>query len=182
MDWSKQANDMIKMWTGTQQKVWDSWMASMQYMAAPQNPEAWQKTVDSWRGTVKQTLEAQVELTRMWAEAVAANSVNMPNLPPIPGVPTIPGLNPASPTSVVEWSRQVLELTRNFTESQTRFIEGWFEMLKKSDPTTIARGWDTTQMQKVMQSWQEAMQRVIETQAELGKVLMGVVNNTVEKK
>jgi hypothetical protein len=55
-------------------------------------------------------------------------------------------------------------------------------MLKKSDPTTIARGWDTTQMQKVMQSWQEAMQRVIEAQAELGKVLMGVVNSTVEKK
>jgi hypothetical protein len=59
MDWSKQVNDMIKMWTGTQQKVWESWMASMQYMASPQSPEAWQKTVDSWRGTVKQTLEAQ---------------------------------------------------------------------------------------------------------------------------
>jgi hypothetical protein len=106
----------------------------------------------------------------------------MPTMPSVPGVPTIPGLNPMTPTSLVEWSRQVLEMTRNFTESQSRFIEGWFEMLKKSDPTTIARGWDTTQMQKVMQSWQEAMQRVIEAQAELGKVLMGVVNSTVEKK
>ncbi|WP_322496086.1 hypothetical protein [Chloroflexus sp.] len=182
MDWAKQANDMIKMWTGTQQKVWDSWMASMQYMAAPQNPEAWQKTVDSWRGTVKQALEAQVELTRLWAEAVAANSVNMPTMPTVPGMPAMPGINPVSPTAVVEWSRQVLEMTRNFNDSQTRFVEGWFDMLKKSDPTNVMRGWDSTQVQKVMQSWQEAMQRVIEAQAELGKVMMGIVNGALDKK
>ncbi len=182
MDWTKQANDMIKLWTGTQQKVWDSWMASMQYMAAPQSPEAWQKTVDSWRGAVKQTLEAQVELTRLWAETVAANSVNMPTMPTVPGMPSMPGINPVSPTAVVEWSRQVLEMTRNFNESQVRFIEGWFDMLKKSDPTNVMRGWDSTQVQKVMQSWQEAMQRVIEAQAELGKVMMGVVNGAIDKK
>ena len=81
MDWQKQANDMIKTWTSTQQKVWETWVNSMQLAATPQTPEAWQKTVDTWRGTVKQALESQVELTRLWAESIAAASVSMPNTP-----------------------------------------------------------------------------------------------------
>ena len=37
MDWTKQANDMIKTWTGTQQKVWDTWLNSAQLAATPQS-------------------------------------------------------------------------------------------------------------------------------------------------
>ncbi len=53
MDWTKQANEMLKTYTSTQQKVWESWASSMQLMTTPQSPEVWQKTVDTWRGTVK---------------------------------------------------------------------------------------------------------------------------------
>jgi hypothetical protein len=173
MDWSKQANEMIKTWTGSQQKVWETWLNSMQVMGSPQSPEAWQKTVETWRGTVKQALESQVELTRLWAEGVAASSVNMPSMPGMPSMPSMPGM----PTNAVDWTRQMLELTRTWTDTQMRFSENWFDQLKKADPTTFAQVWDTTQAQKIMANWQEAAQKAMEAQAEFSRMMMGGMND-----
>jgi hypothetical protein len=169
MDWSKQANEMIKTWTGTQQKVMETWMSSMQQLAAaPQGPEAWQKTVDTWRGTVKQALESQVELTRLWAEGVAASAVNMPSAPGVPGMPAAPSASAAT----VEWTRQMLELTRSWTETQVRFSENWFDLLKKAEPAAMAQGWDAGQAQKIMATWQEAAQKAVDAQNEFSKLVM----------
>lgn len=183
MDWNKQASEMMKSWTGTQQQVWETWMTSMQLMSAPQNPEAWQKSVESWRGTVKHALSAQVELTRIWAESVASAAVSMPNAPTIPGMPTMPMmptmpgmLNPTSPTALVEWSRQMLEMTRNWSDSQQRFLDGWFEMLKKSDPRTLAASWDPAQAQTALKTWQDAAQRMVEAQTALAAAMTGAAN------
>lgn len=174
MDWQKQANDMIKSWTGTQQKVWETWVSSMQLMASPQSPEAWHKTVETWRGTVKQALESQVELTRLWAEGVAAASVSMPSTP---GVPGMPGMA----MTTVEWTRQMLEMTRAWTETQVRFSETWFDMLKKAEPGMIAQTWDATQAQKFMSSWQDATQKAVEAQTEFSKMMMKAASiNSVE--
>jgi hypothetical protein len=184
MDWNKQANEMIKTWTGTQQKVYEGWLTSMQLMAAPQSPEAWQKTVETWRGTVKQALEAQVELTRLWAESVSAAAVNMPSMPTMPGMPgmtSMPGMPgmPNVPTSVVEWTRQMLEMTRTWTESQMRFSENWFDTLKKADPGMLAQSWDMTQAQQIMATWQEAAQKAVEAQGEFSKMMLKAGNATV---
>jgi hypothetical protein len=169
MDWSKQANEMIKTWTGTQQKVWETWMSSMQQLAAaPQSPEVWQKTVETWRGTVKQALESQVELTRLWAEGVAASAVNMPAAPSVPGLPA--AVNPS--TAMVEWTRQMLELTRSWTETQVRFSENWFDLLKKAEPAAMAQSWDAGQAQKIMATWQEAAQKAVDAQTEFSKLVM----------
>ncbi len=166
MDWSKQAGEMIKAWTGTQQKVWETWMSSMQQLAAaPQSPETWQKTVETWRGTVKQVLESQVELTRLWAEGVAASAVNMPSVPGLPA-----GASPSA--TMVEWTRQMLELTRSWTETQVRFSENWFDLLKKAEPSTLAQGWDASQAQKIMATWQEAAQKAVDAQNEFSKLVM----------
>lgn len=173
MDWQKQANDMIKTWTSTQQKVWETWVSSVQLAAAPQSPEAWQKTVETWRGTVKQALESQVELTRLWAESVAAASVNMPNTPAVPGMPGITG-------GTVEWTRQMLEMTRAWTETQVRFSENWFDLLKKAEPNVIAQTWDMGQAQKIMAGWQDAAQKAVEAQSEFSKMMMKVTANSVE--
>ena len=168
MDWSKQANEMIKTWSGSQQKVWETWMSSMQMMSSPQSPEAWQRTVESWRGTVKQALEAQVELTRLWAEGVAASAVSMPSTP---GVPSMPGV-PSASTSMVEWTRQMLDMTRSWTETQVRFSESWFDLLKKVEPGTMAQTWDAAQAQKILATWQEASQKAIEAQNDLAKMML----------
>lgn len=163
MDWQKQANDMLKTWTGSQQKVWETWVSSMQLAATPQSPEAWQRTVETWRGTVRQALESQVELTRLWAESVAASSVSMPSTPAMGGVsPT---------TSMVEWSRQMLEMTRSWTETQVRFSENWFDLLKRAEPASLAQSWNPAQAQKILASWQEASQKAVEAQAEFGRMI-----------
>lgn len=178
MDWTKQANDMIKTWTGTQQKVWDTWLNSMQLMSTPQSPEAWQKMVETWRGTVKQALESQMQLTQMWAESVAAASVNMPNMPNMPTVPGVPG-------TAVEWTRQMLEMTRAWTDTQVRFSENWFDLLKKADPAAITQGWDMGQAQKIMATWQDAAQKALEAQNEFSRMVVSAAgttaNNTAKK-
>ncbi len=169
MDWQKQANEMIKTWTTTQQKVWETWVSSMQLMATPQSPEAWQKTVETWRGTVKQALESQTELTRLWAEGVAASAVNVPNMPGVP-------MAIAPTTAMVEWSRQMLEMTRTWTDSQVRFSETWFDLLKKAEPGTMAQVWDMGQAQKIMATWQDAAQKAVEAQTEFSKMVMKASN------
>lgn len=174
MDWTKQANDMIKTWTGTQQKVWDAWLNSMQLAAAPQNPETWQKMIETWRGTVKQALESQLQLTQMWAEGVAAAAVNVPGLPGLPALPTLPGV----PSTAVEWTRQVLEMTRAMTDTQVRFSENWFDLLKKADPSTLAQGWDMGQAQKIMATWQDAAQKAIDAQNEFSRMVVKVAGDT----
>lgn len=173
MDWAKQANDMIKAWTGTQQKIWESWMSSMQAMATPQSPEAWQKTVETWRSTVRYAIEQQVELTRLWAESVAAASVNMPAMPSMPSIPGVP-------TTPVEWSRQMLEMTRVWAETQMRFSENWFDLLKKAEPSILAQVWDMNQAQKIMATWQEAAQKAFEAQTQFSQMVMKTATNSVD--
>ncbi len=171
MDWTKQANEMLKTFTNTQQKVWESWVSSMQLMTPPQSPEAWQKTVETWRATVKYALEQQLELTRLWAENVAASSVSMPSMP---AMPNLPGL----PANAVEWTRQLLDMTRTWTDTQVRFSENWFEMLKKADPGALAQSWDMAQAQKIMATWQEAAQKAVEAQAQFSQMVMKAASNT----
>ncbi|MBX0327111.1 hypothetical protein K2Z83_05370 [Oscillochloris sp. ZM17-4] len=176
MDWTKQANDMVKTWTGTQQKVWDTWLNSMQLVATPQSPESWQKMVETWRGTVKQALESQMQLTQMWAESVAAASVSMPSVPGMPAMPNMPSI-PGVPGTAVEWTRQMLEMTRTWTDTQVRFSENWFDLLKKADPTAMGQGWDMSQAQKIMATWQDAAQKAIEAQNEFGRMMMSTASS-----
>jgi hypothetical protein len=191
MDWTKQANDMLKTYTSTQQKIWETWVSSMQLVATPQSAEAWQKTVDTWRGTVKYALEQQLELTRLWAESVATSSVNMPSVPGMPGMPgmptmtgmaSIPGMPsiPGVPTNAVDWARQMLEMTRTWTDTQVRFSDNWFDMLKKADPSMMTQSWDMTQAQKVMASWQDATQKAVEAQTQFSQMMMKVATNATE--
>ncbi|MEI6181485.1 MAG: hypothetical protein WCP31_12070 [Chloroflexales bacterium] len=178
MDWTKQANDMLKTFTSTQQKVWESWVSSVQTSTTTPSTEAWQKTVDTWRGTVRYALEQQLELTRLWAESVAVSSVNVPNLGVIPGMPALPGV----PATAVEWTRQLLDVTRTMTDTQVRFSENWFEMLKKAEPSTLALNWDPTQAQKILSVWQDAAQRAVEAQNQLSQMVVKVASGTVETK
>jgi hypothetical protein len=163
MDWTQQAGDMIKTWTGTQQRVWASWVETVQASSSGPSQEAWQKTVDTWRGTVKQALESQNELARLWSESVNA-------LPGTAGVQT--------PTSVAEFTRNLLETTKVFTETQTRFSENYFELLKKADVEALIRSWNPAQAQQILQHWQEATQKATEAQQRWTKLVNDAVTES----
>ncbi|NJM06062.1 hypothetical protein HC891_07460 [Candidatus Gracilibacteria bacterium] len=164
MDWNKQAVDMMKTWTGTQQKIWDHWVETMQTMAAtPMSAESWQKAVDAWRATVRQTLDAQIELTKLWANGVNEGSKDATAAMARSGVST--------PMTVEEWTNSVVELTRSITATQVGFAENWSNLLKQADPATMMKAWDTGQAQQVLTYWQDAAQKAVEAQAQLAKMM-----------
>jgi 2,4-dienoyl-CoA reductase-like NADH-dependent reductase (Old Yellow Enzyme family) len=152
VDWNKQAEETLKLWTSSQQKMWDSWVKAMQGIgSASQATDTWEKTVETWRESVKQALDAQTRWTQFWADSVT----------------TGPGMN----KQASEWSNQMVDMTRRWTETQSQLWDSWFETIKKSDPAAMTKAWNTEEIQKVVQTWQEAAQRAMEAQMEWARML-----------
>ncbi len=144
-DWNRQAEDMIKTWTGAQQKMWESWLSAMQGMSpAASSQEAWEKSVEVWSESVQNALEAQVAWTKFWADSMTT------------------GTN--TPKEVTDWSNQVLDMMKRWTETQKQLSESWFDSVKKADPTSMTTTWSNEEAQRVVQSWQEAAQKILEAQ------------------
>jgi hypothetical protein len=145
MDWTKQAEEMAKTWTETQKKMWDNWFNTVQNFEKNQVFEAWKKTVETWEESVKNMLDAQTAWTQMWADNLTSAG--------------------GASKEMVEWSRQLQEMARRWSETQKQLWASWFDMVKKFDPAKMTGGWDT-EGQKMFQGWQEAMQKVVDTQTE----------------
>ncbi|NJP06325.1 MAG: hypothetical protein HC837_12205 [Chloroflexaceae bacterium] len=149
-DWGKQAEDMIKNWTGAQQKMWESWVSTMKGMSAGPTADAWQSSIDQWKTSVNQALDAQLTWTQFWADSVVSGA--------------------GSSKQMTDWSNQVLEMTKRWKETQTQLWDNWFDTLKKSDPSTMAKNWNPEEMQKMMQVWQESAQKAMEAQMEMARM------------
>ncbi len=148
MDWTKQADDMVKAWTGAQQKMWESWFEVMQSMGTSQSTAGvWEKTVDTWKDAIARALETQVTWTKLWADSVKANA--------------------GSSKEVSDWAQQVVDLARTWAHAQAQFSESWFAILKSADPSTLANLWDPNQASKVLTIWQEATRKALEAQREM---------------
>jgi hypothetical protein len=46
-------------------------------------------------------------------------------------------------------------------------LDSWFETIKKTDPASVAKNMNPEEMQKAMQSWQEATRKMMESQMEM---------------
>ncbi len=151
MDWNKQAEEMLKTWTTSQQKMWDSWFKTMQTIGTSQAGDTWEKSIDTWKDSVKQALDAQTRWTQFWVESMTSGS----------GVG-----KPAA-----EWSTQMLEMTKRWSETQNQLWDNWFDTMKKSDPTAMAKNWNTDELQKIVQVWQETAQKTMEAQMEWTRMM-----------
>ncbi len=146
MDWTKTGEDMFKTWTASQQKMWDGWFTATQGFGRSHPTEVfWEKIVQMWKEAAKKTRDAQVEWTRLWAG----------NFSPVNGMPN----------GMVEWGRKGEEMFKYWGEVQGQLWESWFEMVKKLDSTVRSGTWER-EGQKLMQGWQENVQKVMESQAE----------------
>jgi hypothetical protein len=144
MDWTKQAEETVKAWTDTQQKMWDSWLEMLGTNPVPaQANELWQKTMATWQEAVKNTLEAQTKWTETWAE----NLSKVPNMP----------------KESVEWVKQAREMNKRWTEAQRQLWESWFELVGKIDPAKMNEGWDK-EGKKLFETWQDSAQKLMEAQ------------------
>ncbi len=146
MDWTKQSEEMMKAWTETQKKTWNIWMETVQ-QGSKQNQaaEMWQKIVDTWEQTINNTLEAQNEWTRMWAENFGAKT--------------------DLPKEATEWINQAQEMGKRWSETQQQLWRSWFELVKKADSAKMADAWGE-EGQKAFKTWQESVQQVMDSQTE----------------
>jgi hypothetical protein len=146
MDWSKQAEEMLKTWTNSQQAMWDSWLKTMQGLSSNQAKDTWENSIETWHDSVKRALEAQNTWTQFWVDSVTSG----------------PGMS----QQASDWAKQVKEMTDRWVETQTQLWDNWFDTMKKSDPSSFSKSWNTDEVQKMVQSWQEAAQKTMESQME----------------
>ena len=144
MDWAKQSEEMMKAWTETQKKMWDNWMEAMQQTTGQnQTAEMWKETVDTWEQAVNNTLDAQAEWIRIWADSLDTKS-NMPK-------------------EATEWAKQAQDMVKNWGDTQRQMWQSWFDLVKNADPPDMAQAWGN-QGQKAFAAWQESAQKMMDAQ------------------
>jgi hypothetical protein len=137
MEWSKQAEDMVKSWADVQKKMWEGWLTPLKDLPAGAGDTEYQKNLAAWEASVKRALEAQVEWTRKWAEGLSAGR--------------------AGSEAAAGMAQQAHEMMKLWTDAHRQLWENWFNTLKQMDPSRAvgAGAWEQ-EAQKVYQVWQEA--------------------------
>jgi poly(A) polymerase Pap1 len=148
-DWTKQAEEMVRTWTGVQQKVMESMMGMMGMTNANTTmpKDMWEKTINTWHDSMKSALETQVTWTQFMADSITANA----------------GAN----KQISEMSQQAVDMVKRWSETQTKVLDTWLEEVKKTDPADMSKTLKPEEMLKSVQSWQEAGRKMMETQMEL---------------
>ena len=154
MDWTKQTEEMVKNFSETQKKIWDSWLEAVQ-PAGPskdQAAEIWQKAMQTWEETVNNALSTQTEWTKHWSESLNLDEMELPD-------------------EVAAWAKQAQAMTKQFGETQQQLWQGWFDLVKQADLTKLTGNWEE-EGQKAFQQWQEAAQKVMEAQMQWANMWM----------
>jgi hypothetical protein len=150
MDWSKQAEEAVKHWGELQKRVWESWLAPLEGMAAgssPKGTDAYREALELWQGAVQRSLDAQRDWARLWAEALSAAKAS------------------ADPAASVAGGTQ--EMLSAWTEAHRQLWESWLGTLKRLDPGASAGGklWEE-QAHRVAAAWEQAIEAARRSMAE----------------
>ncbi|NJK80511.1 MAG: hypothetical protein HC876_19360 [Chloroflexaceae bacterium] len=156
-EWNTRATEMVKMWSDSQQKMWENWLGAMRGMTMTSptaNREMWEKSVDVWQDSIQMALDTQVTWTQFWADSIVTVSGNS--------------------QQVNDWSSQTLEMSRQWTARQKELWTEWFKALKTADMATMMKTFSPDEMMKMMQTWQESAQKMMEAQMEMARTITGV--------
>jgi hypothetical protein len=145
MEWTKQTEDLFKTWTDAQTKMWNDWLKAMQGFGRPQASQVWEKTIEAWEESIKRTFDAQKDWSRRWAESFTASK--------------------GAPKEMIDWAKQGQDMMTHWTDTQKQLWESWFQIIKRLDPSAPGMNWGG-EGQKFVQSWQDAVQKALDTQAE----------------
>lgn len=155
-DWTKQTEEMVKNWTTVQQKMMESMMGMMGMNTMGTMPtDIWGKTISTLHGSMKSALEAQVNWTQFMADTMSANS--------------------GSSKQVSDMASQAVDMTKRWSDAQAKVLDTWFDTMKQTDPTTIAKSMNPEEMMKSLQNWQTASQKMMETQMEMIRSMTSAV-------
>lgn len=161
MDWTKQADEMIKTWKGAQQRMIESWMDVMKGSALTSDMnEGWKKALDAWQSEVHQALDAQTRWTQAWADTVSGSN---------------------SSAQLGDMARQGVASMKGWTDAQGAMFDRWVEMVRQADPQSMATMFNSGEAQRVMGMWQEAATKAAEAQQEWMRMLSSQAKETAEK-
>ena len=148
MSWSDETQKLFQAWADAQQDLWKSW--SPEAASGQASGDAWSQALELWQRSMRQTLEAQAGLMKMWASSSPA-------------------------TGQSDWSHYLpmfQELFAKWTSAQQELWNTWFESLKDVDSTKLQAVWDqrgeqfmeqfSASTQKVMDAHKQAMDRFLE--------------------
>jgi prophage DNA circulation protein len=140
MEWLDQSKQLLESWAEAQRKAWDQWSDALKTMAPSAPADAWADILDRWQKSVTDTLNAQSDLTRTLME----------NLGKISG----------SPDWLGDSARKAEELTQQMTATQQKIWDGWFEALKKADPSNFSGSWE--EARKYLDAWQASASKAMD--------------------
>jgi len=146
--------DMMKTWTESQKKMWDSFFETMQGLGKSQSAQVWERTISMGEQAFKNTFKTQSEWIQNWVKEMSA----------MEGVPA----------QAQETAKQFQKMYEQWSETQARLWVAWFDMLKKFDPSKGIGAWSETSPSP-FQAWQDSTQKVMETQIEWMRSWMGQV-------
>jgi len=145
METTKQAERAVKAWADTQIKVWESWIGTVESSTTGKS-SVWDQmrksTLDSLEKSVTKTLDAQAELTHVLTESLASIWTSADDAPDRARIGEIDAV------------------TKSATDAQKQLWASWFDAAKKVETSQLAAGW-----QKVLDAWQQAIRKALETQA-----------------
>lgn len=153
MDWMNQTQEMFKTWTDVQKKTWDTWLDGVKQFDASQPTQVWEKTLDAWQASIKNTLNAQVEGSRIWAESVTSVK--------------------GAPQGTADWANQVQEMTKRWTDMQEQMWNNWFEVMKKMEPAKFPGSFDKDNL-NFLGPWQDMSKKIMDAQAEWARNLVSL--------
>jgi hypothetical protein len=150
MNWMEQSQNMLQSWMDSTQQLWKTWSDNM----GDQAPDAsWDRVLRTWENSFKNLIETQALWTRSWAR-------NMMN--------GVDGEQSAAFVKAVEDS------TKMWTDMQLTMWQSWSTMMKQFDPTQMSENMNT-EGHKMMEAWQEQMQKMMDMQAKWSKQMMDMM-------
>lgn len=145
MDWAKQTEEMFKMFSENQQKMWESWQENVrQGVSAEQAGQAWKQAVETWQKTVESVLAAQGQWADTWADSFDAKN--------------------ATPEEMAQWIEKTQEMVKQWNAAQQKLWTNWFDMAKKAEVPTAGFGNWAEEGQKAFDAWQETTKKVMDAQ------------------
>ena len=146
MSEKKTEENVVKNWGETQQKLLSDWLDTLRSLGGTPTLELWRKTVDTWQTSVKETVDARAEWTRLWTETLEKAK--------------------GPPEELRELTKEGREQLQQWTQAERDLWQGWFNAIREINfrPESGAgaqTGGDLIQL------WQDTATKMINTQADL---------------
>ncbi len=154
MNWMEQTRDMMKEWMDSQQQMWKSFTEGVPPVTAPTDAVAWERILKTWESSFKNFIETQA----LWARMFVRNMMS--------------GIEGEQAEAFV---KAIEESTKMWTDTQQALWENWSMMVRQMDPAKMSDVISSDSMGKMMESWREQMQKVMDMQTQWSKQMMDMM-------